>query len=131
MRRTAFATLTTLALCVGAFALYGSQEAQAKPSTDPEPGQLRILDVTGKPSALCPLKGTTVNASISGFGAQVTVVQTFINPSKDTIEAVYTFPLPADAAVDRMRIKVGETEHDTFGIDTEEDLEKAESVYNS
>lgn len=30
-----------------------------------------------------------------------------------------------------MKIKVGKTEFDTLGIDTEEDLRKAESVYNS
>jgi len=30
-----------------------------------------------------------------------------------------------------MKIKVKETEFDTFGIDTEEDLRKAESVFNN
>lgn len=76
-------------------------------STDPEPGQLQILGKDGKIAGLCPLKGTKVNAQIDGFGARVTVVQTFTNPSKEPIEAVYVFPLPNDAAVDRMRMRVG------------------------
>jgi Ca-activated chloride channel family protein len=71
------------------------------------PGQLTILQRDGKPGALCPLSGTTVTADIAGYAARVTVVQAFVNPSADTIEAVYTFPLPNDAAVDRMRMRVG------------------------
>jgi Ca-activated chloride channel family protein len=70
-----------------------------------EPGS---LIATGKEGIVLPLKGTTVNADVSGFGARVTVVQTFTNPSSQPIEAVYTFPLPAEAAVDRMRMQVGD-----------------------
>lgn len=61
----------------------------------------------GKSGIVLPLKGTSVNADVSGFGARVTVVQTFTNPTATPLEAVYTFPLPADAAVDRMRMKIG------------------------
>lgn len=71
-------------------------------------GQLQIIDAKGKPLALCPLEKTVVNADIAGYGARVTLVQTFRNDSTTPIEAVYTFPLPADAAVDRMRMRVGE-----------------------
>jgi Ca-activated chloride channel homolog len=53
-----------------------------------------------------PLEKTTVNAEIAGFGARVTLVQTFRNPERRAVEAVYAFPLPADAAVDRMRMRV-------------------------
>lgn len=61
----------------------------------------------GKEAIVLPLRRTAVNADISGFGARVTVVQTFTNPTSTPIEAVYTFPLPADSAVDRMRMKIG------------------------
>ncbi|MGV3616961.1 MAG: VIT domain-containing protein [Fimbriimonas sp.] len=70
-------------------------------------GDLVSLRPDGKPGVVCALKGTSVQADIDGFGAAVTVTQTFTNPSKTPIEAIYTFPLPADAAVDRMRIQVG------------------------
>lgn len=72
-----------------------------------DPGMLQIWDPDGKPGAFCPLKGTDVVADVTGFGARVTVRQTFTNPSKTPIEAIYTFPLPADAAVDHMRFVIG------------------------
>jgi Ca-activated chloride channel family protein len=72
-----------------------------------ETGGLAVLGRDGKAVSFCPLKSTDVNADIAGFGARVTVVQKFSNTSKAPIEAVYTFPLPSDAAVDRMRMKIG------------------------
>lgn len=80
---------------------------QEKPQNQTvDPGSLQIWDPNGK-GAFCPLKNTNVQADVAGFGARVTVVQTFTNPSKSPIEAIYTFPLPADAAVDRMRFAIG------------------------
>jgi Ca-activated chloride channel family protein len=55
----------------------------------------------------CPLKHTDVQTEISGYIARVTVKQVFQNPFKDKIEAVYTFPLSENGAVDEMQMKVG------------------------
>jgi len=72
-------------------------------------GALHVVDAKGQPKNLvCPLKHTDVKAEISGFLARVTVTQNFENPFKEKIEAVYTFPLPAAAAVDDMTMRVGE-----------------------
>ncbi|MCO5297822.1 MAG: VIT and VWA domain-containing protein [Fimbriimonadaceae bacterium] len=87
-------------LAVGAWALQGG------PAVDP--GSLQILDSEGRPGVACPLKGTDVGATIEGFGARVVVVQTFTNPSPKPIEAIYTFPLPENSAVDGMRMFVGD-----------------------
>lgn len=97
-------------LVVGVVAAFPAftRSGQALASTEPAPGQLTILDKEGKPGNLCPLEKTRVVADIAGFGARVTVTQSFVNPSTEPIEAVYTFPLPADAAVDRMRMKIGD-----------------------
>src|SRR5581483_536488 len=57
---------------------------------------------------ICPLKHTDVQATISGPLARVTVTQEFENPFREKIEAVYSFPLPADAAVDDMTILIGD-----------------------
>jgi Ca-activated chloride channel family protein len=57
--------------------------------------------------AECPLRHTTVKADISAMMARVDLVQEFQNPLSETIEAVYTFPLPHDAAVDDMTMTVG------------------------
>ncbi|HSB11286.1 MAG TPA: VIT and VWA domain-containing protein [Blastocatellia bacterium] len=72
-------------------------------------GALQIIDPEkGAAVALCPLKHTDVKAEISGFVSRVVVTQEFENPLKEKIEAVYTFPLPQNAAVDDMTMRVGE-----------------------
>ena len=55
-----------------------------------------------------PLKHTEVSASISGLVATVEVVQEFTNPYEQKIEAIYVFPLPENAAVNDMVMKVGD-----------------------
>lgn len=70
-------------------------------------GILVALSGTHQELGHCPLKHTDVRASVSGYVARVTVRQQFHNPFNEKIEAVYTFPLPSDAAVDDMTMKVG------------------------
>jgi Ca-activated chloride channel family protein len=72
------------------------------------PGSLGIVGKDGKIQSTCPLKHTEVRAGVSGFLARVTVTQTFANTATQNIEAVYTFPLPQDAAVDDMTIQIGD-----------------------
>jgi Ca-activated chloride channel family protein len=71
-------------------------------------GSLQVLSPEGQAVILCPLKHTDVKAEISGFLSRVVVTQEFENPFKDKIEAVYTFPLPQNAAVDDMTMTVGD-----------------------
>src|SRR5256886_8628216 len=71
-------------------------------------GSLQVVDSSGNAKAVCPLKHTDVKAQISGFLSRVTVTQEFENPFKEKIEAVYTFPLPQNAAVDDMTMVVGD-----------------------
>ena len=71
-------------------------------------GTLVAMLGTGKSLGQCPLKHTDVSCDISGYIARVTVKQTFHNPYKDKIEALYTFPLSESGAVDEMLMKVGE-----------------------
>ncbi|MGL5061618.1 MAG: VIT domain-containing protein [Microcoleus sp.] len=55
-----------------------------------------------------PLKHTEVKAKIAGNLSRVEVSQKFENPFTKPLEAVYIFPLPAEAAVDEMEIKIGD-----------------------
>src|SRR5438045_5950780 len=93
--------------------VYGVWGAQRTPAPamaatdDAAPGQLAILGKDGKAAGLCPLKHTDVTADISGYVARVTVKQEFTNPSAAAVEAIYTFPLPNDAAVDDMTMTIG------------------------
>ncbi|MBW4680060.1 MAG: after-VIT domain-containing protein [Microcoleus vaginatus WJT46-NPBG5] len=55
-----------------------------------------------------PLKHTEVLAKIAGNLSRVEVTQSFENPFTNPLEAIYVFPLPDEAAVDDMEIKIGE-----------------------
>jgi Ca-activated chloride channel homolog len=81
--------------------------AIAKYAAEQSDGALRTVESDGKVGAFCPLQHTDVQAEITGFLARVTVTQEFVNPSNDRVEAIYTFPLPQNAAVDDMTMLVG------------------------
>ena len=55
-------------------------------------GALRVVRANGE-VVECPLKQSAYAVDIAGPVAQVTLVQTFINPFPEPIEAVYVFPL--------------------------------------
>jgi Ca-activated chloride channel family protein len=56
----------------------------------------------------CPLKHTDVRVRISGMIAHVRLVQTFHNPFKKKIEAIYVFPLSHTGAVNEMTMIIGD-----------------------
>jgi Ca-activated chloride channel family protein len=72
------------------------------------PGSLGIIGKNGSVTGTCPLRHTEVRGAIDGFLARVTVTQAFENSASQKIEAVYTFPLPDNAAVDDMTVQVGD-----------------------
>ncbi len=51
---------------------------------------------------------TDVDMKISGLVARVSVRQEFRNEGSEWVEGVYVFPLPDKAAVDRMRLHIGD-----------------------
>ncbi len=113
-RKLLMRAMLVLALIIaGVTAFVARQRAQTAQtavaaSADETPGALQAIDASGKLKGVCPLKHTSVKAEISGFLSRVQVTQEFVNPFKDKIEAVYTFPLPAQAAVDDMTMLVGD-----------------------
>ena len=54
------------------------------------------------------LLNTDVDMDINGLVARVSVRQEFRNTSSDWLEGIYVFPLPQNAAVNRMRLHIGE-----------------------
>jgi Ca-activated chloride channel family protein len=97
---TCILVLALVLLCIA------GERSDAKPMLPG--GELQILDEQGQAVGVCPLKHTEVEADIIGFVSRVRVRQTFYNPLETTIEAVYVFPLPQEAAVDRMVMTVGD-----------------------
>ena len=51
---------------------------------------------------------TDVTMNISGLVARVSVRQEFRNEGEEWVEGIYVFPLPDEAAVDRMRLHIGD-----------------------
>ncbi len=106
--RLLIAVLLTVILGSTLLALAATASSSTLPAqSNNTQGSLSVLDENGKVVGMCPLKHTAVRAEISGFLSRVVVTQQFENPFPDKIEAVYTFPLPAAAAVDDMTMKVG------------------------
>lgn len=72
-----------------------------------QPAGLYVQTPEGQQIAF-PLKHTEVEAKIAGNIGRVEVTQSFENPFTTTLEAAYIFPLPDEAAVDDMLIRIGE-----------------------
>jgi Ca-activated chloride channel family protein len=99
MRKAPFLLALFLCLlCAQSFAQDGDDISQ---------GTLEAFGRKGRELGACPLKRTSVKTEISGFLARVKVIQEFENNFSQPIEAVYTFPLSATAAVDDMTMKIG------------------------
>jgi Ca-activated chloride channel homolog len=64
-------------------------------------------DQPGRYHAL-PTQDSRVRINVTGPIARAVVTQRFTNPGDTWMEALYAFPLPEDAAVDRLRLRIGE-----------------------
>ncbi len=77
------------------------------PQTRCPVGGLFVETQNKRSEQVFPLKETQVKAKIAGNISRVEVIQKFENPFSAPLEAVYVFPLPDEAAVDDMEIKIG------------------------
>jgi len=84
--------------------LSGSAQA-AQPERD---GGLLLKARDGGASHSAPLLATDVEIRVVGHVARAKVTQRFRNTQPDWYEGVYVFPLPENAAVDRLRMRIGE-----------------------
>ncbi|MEB3280748.1 MAG: VIT domain-containing protein [Lyngbya sp.] len=92
---------------VGKIAQANSSLATSDCSSNCQVGGLYVVSQTDI-SSVFPLKKTEVSGKISGNLSQVEVIQRFENPFDETLEAIYVFPLPDEAAVDSLEIKIGD-----------------------
>jgi Ca-activated chloride channel homolog len=69
-----------------------------------------LLVRTDKPGMFLPAPAleTDVSIRVTGIVARASVRQRFVNSAGDCVEGVYVFPLPENAAVDRMRVTIGQ-----------------------
>lgn len=85
-----------------------SFHSYASPIGEPEtqPTMLFAFRPASKERILLPLEETNVELEVTGGINTATVTQTFVNHTSHTLEAVYTFPLPAKATVTDMELRV-------------------------
>jgi len=90
-------------------------ETDIKQATDVKPeevkqGSLLFKNALGSTQnyTLALTLDTDVHIQITGMTARVTVKQNFHNDSADWKEGIYVFPLPENAAVDQLRMHIGE-----------------------
>lgn len=98
----------------------GGGSSAAGSEKEPDPAALGVKWAEGADSASLqarrgsenignfPLKRTSVHVKVSGPLAGTTVTQTFENMYTEVIEAIYTFPLPGDSAINQFVMQVGE-----------------------
>lgn len=84
----------------------GAAQSEAMAPQDAARGTLLLRD--GDAGQPAPLVHTDVAIEVGGPLARSRVVQTFRNPGEGWVEGLYVFPLPENAAVDHLRIRVGE-----------------------
>jgi Ca-activated chloride channel family protein len=91
--------------------LYASLAAQparaAELPSDVGAGTLLFKSASGGYEATAPLS-TDLRISVAGIVARVRVAQRFAHTSAGFVEAMYVLPLPDDAAVDRLTMRIGE-----------------------
>jgi Ca-activated chloride channel family protein len=97
------ALATAVVLVATVLLLAGRAEAAQADS-----GSLLLRTLDGRDGPPAPLLHTDVSFRVSGMVARARVVQTFHNGSADWMEGVYVFPLPENAAVDRLQLRIGE-----------------------
>ncbi len=86
-------------------------------SAEQEGAKLLLQPMNGFNAKLTEKRAAPVSASlltshitsrITGHVVRTTVQQTYRNPTNDWVEGMYFFPLPDDAAVDQMKLTIGE-----------------------
>lgn len=92
------------------FATSFAEAAVPQPKRTAEPEAGMTLRGTG-PNAetrLAPALDTEVAIDVTGLIARVQVRQTFRNPDYAWVEGIYVFPLPDKAAIDALRMRIGD-----------------------
>jgi Ca-activated chloride channel family protein len=94
-------SVAILALSTGSYAaVVGLNDAKS--------GELLFRTNEAGRYVVAPKVATEVAIEVHGMVARTRVTQVFHNPAAEFVEGIYVFPLPEKAAVDRMRMRIGE-----------------------
>ncbi len=97
-----------LLFAIAALALTFSAQAATVTLNDPKTGALLLRTGTAGQYETAPRVETEVAIQVNGLIARTRVTQVFHNPGEDYVEGIYVFPLPEKAAVDRLKMQIGD-----------------------
>jgi Ca-activated chloride channel homolog len=99
-------TLARLTLVLALLVLFATPaRAQGRRVTE---GTLLWRSAQQEAATPAPVLSTDVELRVTGVVARALVRQRFTNPANEWAEGVYVFPLPEDAAVDHLKMRVGD-----------------------
>src|SRR5215470_1447337 len=104
--RVALALLALTTILTGWASAQSDDDQSLTPSLAGEGCLLYRSPLSGRYETV-PLLHTDVTLDVRGLVAAATVTQQYVNSTNEPIEAVYVFPLPHDAAVYDMEIRIG------------------------
>jgi Ca-activated chloride channel family protein len=118
------------ACCVLALwiAFGGISPAQTEGPSFVEPEEAtcgQLFRISGGGAVPLPITGVAVDLRVSGVVVDGTLTQSFENSTGETIETLYVFPLPEDAAVYAMEMRIG----DRRIVAEVHEKEKAQRIY--
>src|SRR5215470_11937205 len=104
--RVALALLALTTILTGWASAQSDDDQSLTPSLAGEGCLLYRSPLSGRYETV-PLLHTDVALDVRGLVAAATVTQQYVNSTNEPIEAVYVFPLPHDAAVYDLEIRIG------------------------
>jgi len=106
--RNIILSLLILAALLTMDKLYADEHDERTNLNDVSSGSLLFkTDVAGS-YAIAPMLETDVEMEINGMILRATVTQKFKNESEHWVEGIYVFPLPENAAVDHLEMRIGD-----------------------
>ncbi len=105
----AFAAIAFICALWLARGAHAQNEVRMKPQ-EVQSGTLLFKPDDGGETFAVVRQSTDVTLRVSGLVVRATVRQTFHNPHDHWYEGIYVFPLPENAAVDHLKMRVGERE---------------------
>src|SRR5438445_1875194 len=104
----AFVTGLVAAVALAMIALALSTAARAATLDGQHTGALLVRPQSASDYAVAPKLETEVAIRVTGMIARTRLTQVFENPGADPVEGIYVFPLPENAAVDHLWLRVGD-----------------------
>src|SRR4051812_1778760 len=99
-----------VALGCAAMVLAQSAQAAAVKLGDAHTVQLLLQTATPGEYTVAPTVETEAAIQVTGMIARTRLTQSFHNPGTASAEGIYVFPLPENAAVDHLSMRIGERE---------------------